>query len=792
MQMWKSLGQRMVALFVVFALIAAVNPMSLLPESTADAAVNGYVKRNIDKLYEDSNGNNIQDAAEPDFRYISVNIPDALLINIYSPMGNDSERFRIPSDDELLDAVRTVKAMGGRVFRVFAMSSSPTYNAVRMITTNSASPSAAVTLNEDAMKAFDRLLQYCNQEGVRVSIGFTDNWAYVGGYSDYGSNFFTPGNATNVKFKNMISQILNRTNSYTGEQYKNDKAIFAWESGNELSASNDGVLDTWVSDLANYVKGIDANHLFIDGRNSPATFYNRYTVMNNANIDVLSYHTYINLSGMNAVQSLTAMRNYTKDQKVLNVGEIAMTMPTSTLLSFLDEMISGGTSSASWWALRFHAREGGFYHHASYEDLHWPGFTNTSGISEIATEKDILTALADHAYEIQGLTRPAIAVPLAPVLLPIPDTGHISWKGSTNASAYDVERATSSSGPWTVIAADFMDNVIVNRSLLSDTTTSPDVSYYYRVKAKNTSGTSGYSNVVGPVVASSRWLVDNLFDTSKMSALTSNMVIGKSYSNKEVGNDLAVLYRNDANPGEIVYTTQEAISSFRIETYSYNTTDLSVLTSPDGATYTSFTPATTSYSGSYNKPKVVYTSSALPTGTKYLKIAEQGTGQPYKKISRIEIESGLTTVLPPTSTNIAPTATLTVDSSNVSYAKTKAVDGIKNDNNSRWISANTAGTHVFQMDWPTAKTINNVKLWSGSVTVGGTQIRDFTIQYWNGSAWQVLATVVDNAIDVYNAQYNDFSFTPITTTKLKVDITDGCDYLTYEDARINEIEVYGY
>ena len=36
----------------------------------------------------------------------------------------------------------------------------------------------------------------------------------------------------------FISAVLNRTNTFTGVQYKNDKAVLAWETGNELFKAN--------------------------------------------------------------------------------------------------------------------------------------------------------------------------------------------------------------------------------------------------------------------------------------------------------------------------------------------------------------------------------------------------------------------------------------------------------------------------------------------------------------------------------------------------------------------------
>lgn len=146
-------------------------------------------------------------------------------------------------------------------------------------------------------------------------------------------------------------------------------------------------------------------------------------------------------------------------------------------------------------------------------------------------------------------------------------------------------------------------------------------------------------------------------------------------------------------------------------------------------------------------------------------------------------------------TNLAPSATLSVDTTSGTYTKDKAVDGIKNADASRWVSTNTAEPHWFQLDWASSKSISNIKVWSGKANGVGTgyQIYTFKMQSWNGSTWVDIpgASVTNNTQDGFVGQYNDFTFTAVTTTKIRMYITDGVNVAGNTDARLLEIEVWG-
>jgi hypothetical protein len=165
--------------------------------------------------------------------------------------------------------------------------------------------------------------------------------------------------------------------------------------------------------------------------------------------------------------------------------------------------------------MRSHRRDGGFYYHnesgSVFNSYHWPGFAAASG----SDEQNVLQLLREHAFAIRGLPVPEAPVPLsAPILFPVSPMGELRWRGSTGASGYDIERAPSADGPWTVVAENVSDAVIdsgdvigyenqwerapvcVPPSLWKDSAAIGKGPFFYRVVGRNRAGKSLYSNTV--------------------------------------------------------------------------------------------------------------------------------------------------------------------------------------------------------------------------------------------------------------------------------------------------------
>ena len=77
----------------------------------------------------------------------------------------------------------------------------------------------------------------------------------------------------------------------------------------------------------------------------------------------------------------------------------------------------------------------------------------------------------------------------------------LTWLAPSNTgggalTSYKVYRASSSSGPWSVVAS-----VSGTTPAYKDTSTTRGVTYYYEVTAVNSAGEGLPSNIAGPVMA---------------------------------------------------------------------------------------------------------------------------------------------------------------------------------------------------------------------------------------------------------------------------------------------------
>lgn len=508
------------------------------------------------------------------YRWVSVNVPDALQIisNYRFDRAQPAGRYRLADEGELRDAVRSVRQLGGRVMRVFVITChrGPAPEFAFDLSTTPA------TANEAALHVFDRLLQICNEEGVRVIVPLVAyNSAVRGDWHTYGEDFWQVGSPANRQFKDVVRQVLTRTNPLTSRSYLDDKAILGWQTGNELVIGDDPTRHAWLHDFAAYVKSIDRHHLLIDGRNRPTDVYGKYDEFaRDPHIDALSYHTYRNLPEANTpAGTLRLIRSQLRGRVPLIVTEIAMYTPPAALRALLDEIESDGTVGGNWWALRFHNRDGGFYKHSDrgsiFEDLHWPGFSTSSAVEpQFAHEREIFQILETYAARISGEPRSTVVIPDRPVLLPAPDPAHLSWRGAAGATGYDIQRADTANGPWRTIAADVPDCLIVYAPQYADLSAIPGREYYYRLTARNTAGVSPASNIVGPLREETHWLIDELFDRAQWDGASTNLALETGMGHDAYLEDLAVARRADPRrAATLAYRVPGALRHFSVWVY---------------------------------------------------------------------------------------------------------------------------------------------------------------------------------------------------------------------------------
>lgn len=591
--------------------------------NSADAALgqNTFVTRVEDQLM--LNGS--------PFRFVSANVPTLTMVEDIS--------WHIPTKWEQEDAIKTIVQMGGKVIRtyVFSVAGSDDYPGQKRHVygpyTGEDPVSASYTsytfedrkykFDEDMFKALDQAIALCDTYGIKLILPFVDMYQWWGGINDYaafegkaGTSFWTDS-AIKQDFKATICYVLNRTNTITGKQYKDEPSIMAWETGNEATPPS----HSWTGEIASFIKGIDSNHLVVDGKYGidPES-------LTDNNIDIVSNHYYPNHYS-NFAEQCGIDSALAAGKKPFIIGEYSFNTPEN-IRDMLDVVIQNGVSGALIWSLRYHNKDGGFYPHTEgtyngtfYQAYRWPGFPSGDSFNETET----LNLIREYAYKIDGIaTVPTIpALDTAPVLLPIDSVSEVSWQGVTGAVYYSIERSLDSID-WGIVNERYYDEDVYQSQAFDDTTAITDVSYYYRIKAHNSVGSSEYSNVVGPVVAKHE-INDTLRNNVKIYARSSDL---EQYGSNPpaYGNDPNV-YKSKAEDQYITYAlpTPTTMSAITIVGYTPQAEeeDFVISASIDDVEYTVITPSAitidrTSANGDAIYNKMVY--SAAIDNFRYIKI----------------------------------------------------------------------------------------------------------------------------------------------------------------------------
>lgn len=577
------------------------------------------------KNFITAKGDKLMDG-DAELRFISCNVPNLHYVEDYLPFEGTNP-FRLPDEFEIRDALTAIKQMGGKVARVYVFS-------VKKETDTSAIyyVEGPGKFNEEAFRTFDKVLQIANEIGIRLIVPFVDNWLWWGGPKEYAAFRGKPRDAfwTDRQliddFEKTVEFVLKRTNTYTGVPYSQEKAVLAWETGNEIVAPF-----SWTKEVARYIKSLDKNHLVLEG-----TMRRDLTeeALNNPNLDIMATHHYHDPKS--AVDCIVKNRQLSKGRKPYIVGEYGI-IPTEDIRMITDTVINQGVSGAMIWSLRFRCREGGFYYHYEYnnaEAYRWPGFA--SGF--FYDERMVLQLLREKAHQINGTPTERLPVPATPHLLEIRDVSAISWQGSTGSQSYVVERKLESDSSWDVIGNNVDESRYQYRPLFSDETAQIGKKYIYRVKAKNETGQSGYSNSVGPVEVRSKVMVDEMENFDKvfqkdgaLKLLTTQDIRRAKEDRSRLAGDSGsyIIYKL---PGKGVEVTVEYFVADTSRKASIATSE-----NPDN-----FTPLVTSkqvFSFGQNEYDyfiaVVLRGTTIPDNARYVKISLENGVQ----ISRIELRT---------------------------------------------------------------------------------------------------------------------------------------------------------
>ena len=87
------------------------------------------------------------------------------------------------------------------------------------------------------------MIEVARRKGIRVIIPFVDQAKWWGGIGEYAAFRGKPADAfwtdpqIIADFKATVRYLLTRKNTYTGVAYRDEPAIFGWETGNEIDAT---------------------------------------------------------------------------------------------------------------------------------------------------------------------------------------------------------------------------------------------------------------------------------------------------------------------------------------------------------------------------------------------------------------------------------------------------------------------------------------------------------------------------------------------------------------------------
>ncbi|QGQ98357.1 hypothetical protein EHS13_27465 [Paenibacillus psychroresistens] len=605
-----------------FTTLPDLRPAIALADTNTPSVFTNFVTRSSDKLM----------AGTGEFRFISANVPTLSMV--------EDITWRTPDAWEQEDAFKTLVQMGATATRPYVFS-------VRKVEDTADIQRAVMApgvFNEDVFKAFDKMLQLANQYGVRIIVPFVDQYQWQGGIAEYAAfrnkskdQFWTDAQLI-TDFKTTISYVLNRVNTYTGVAYKDDPAIMAWETGNELVPAS----QLWTHNIAAYIKSIDSHHLVLDGKYG----IDDASLVDNS-IDMVSNHYYPDHYADYALQ-VNLDKAKSSGLKPFIVGEFGF-KPTAEVGAFLDNVIESGVSGAMIWSLRYHNRDGGFYPHTEstyggifYGSYRWPGFPSGNGFDET----NLLQTLRTKAFQIRGINpAPPIPVPEAPILLPIEFVSTIGWKGSVGASSYIVERAEQANGAWTVVGPQVFDAVSTDTQLFDDRSAVTAQTYFYRVKAVNSAGTSVYSNVIGPVAAK-HVILDEMRNYEKMYDYTTDLELDSKRAADFGGDSSRVKALNTTIAQYVEYALPIAnsgsqpvqVKSVHLESYIDKTKPLTSFVmeaTTDGITYTPVVASVTDTAGIWLKR--VYQTGALAVGTKTIRL-RYPTDLAAGQLGRLQIE----------------------------------------------------------------------------------------------------------------------------------------------------------
>ncbi|WP_026669658.1 cellulase family glycosylhydrolase [Butyrivibrio sp. AE3006] len=502
-------------------LVSSAMPVTANAASTEDIV--GF------KNYITVSGTKLMDG-DKELKFVSLNYPQATSDTPW----------------EHANAMKTFRAMGGNVTRTYTI---PAYNGENADTAyvTGVDENGQLTFNEDALNALDDVLAKANQYGIRVIVPFVDHWFWIGGmdsyvwlagesegkkptqsgFQEWAWKFYSSEKCMDM-FKQMITHLLNRTNTVTGIKYKDDPAVLCWETGNEIGnrsqVERDDELAKWTNEVVEHVKSIDSNHLVLDGRMSMAP----KSLSDENKADILGAHYY---EGNYAQRCEDDTRSAHEAGKPFILGEFGAKVTAKPCIDVFQKGVENDTNGIMMWSLRAHKDGYGFYFHNEdgyWASYHWPGFEagnyygETEIIRSIYAYAQIANGKASNYEEAAAIPIPAPETEEAPLLYSENGVSHdnsftrssvgdIKWRGVVGGAWYEIQRAEGTvtdqdSETFVTIAGEedyvydsgrnWEDKAHDCIAGYHDETAVDGHTYSYRVRACNESGVGLWSNIV--------------------------------------------------------------------------------------------------------------------------------------------------------------------------------------------------------------------------------------------------------------------------------------------------------
>jgi mannan endo-1,4-beta-mannosidase len=183
--------------------------------------------------------------------------------------------------------------------------------------------------DEQLLCGLDFCLSEMAKRGMKAVLFLNNYWEWTGGMSQYlcwvtGEEYPDPANpkfgywklmlnsgrfytnkSANTLFRQYVHQLILRKNSVTGQLYKDDPAIMAWQLANEPRPhpeenNREQHFDEfihWVDETAAYIKSLDSHHLVTTGNEGLAGSLQSESCYMKAhqskNIDYLTFHLWV-------------------------------------------------------------------------------------------------------------------------------------------------------------------------------------------------------------------------------------------------------------------------------------------------------------------------------------------------------------------------------------------------------------------------------------------------------------------------------------------------------------------